>query len=274
VWETRLIAIEAQLEEAESSLQEAASTLALTVGVNHSGYVLQVADIDEAAPDEEIPSTAMLHNVAMKQGYSESAVWPKLAAEKKRLGGKPEFAVAPLSAGYAHVSDHAGSKLGVGPNGFLLGGHTGTIDLGVKLSLWRTGESEALASLVAARIRSIELELLSVGDSVQRELEVLRQLVVSSRRKVELAARRLKLSTEVSRIVSHREKAGLESAESLLNAEADLVRSRAQFQQAQLESRTRWLNLLAACGRGDKNGARKLLLGQANPSGHEVGADQ
>jgi len=277
VWETRLITIETQLEDAESSLREAVSMLAQTVGVNTSGEALQLAGVESAEPDAEIPSTAMLHTVALKQTDHQTGIRRKLEAEKERLMGKSRFSMASFSAGYAHVSDHAGSKLPVGQGGFLLGGHTGTIDLGVKLSLRRTGEEDALAYLAAARIKSIELELLSVGDLLHWELDSLRLLVVSSRRKAELAARSLKLSTEVSRLVSVREQTGLESAEYVLSAEAELVRSRFHFQQAQAESRIRWLHLLAACELEDTKGARKMLLGQANPPApdiHESGADR
>jgi hypothetical protein len=277
VWETRLVALETQVEEAETSVREAASTLARTVGMNKTSDVLQVADVDGTEPDADIPSTAIFREVALKQHDRENGLTQKIEAEKKRLVGKSGFGLTPVSLGYAHVSDHAGSKLPVGQGGFLLGGHTGTIDLGVKVSLRRTGEQEALAYLAAARLKSIELELLAIGDLFHSELDALRLLAISSRRKAELAARRLKLSNEALRLLFVREQTGLESVESLLNAEVELLRSRTHLLQAEAESRTRWRHLIAASELLDENGRSKMQLGQAmNPAGDgdDAGADR
>jgi outer membrane protein TolC len=264
VWETRMIAIEAQLEDAESSLEEAAVMLARTIGVENSAEMLQLAELASVAPGTEVLNATTLQNVVFKRRNEETKLRAKLNAERNRILGKSTLAVNPVSVTYGHLSERGGSALSVGQGGYLLGGHTGAVDLSMKMSLRRTGEDEAMADLAAARIKSIELDLESIGETFHHEVSSLRAQVLASKRRAELAARRLKLSTEVSRLVSVREQSGLESAEALLNAEAELVRVRTVLALARAETETRLTHLLATCELVDAEGAKTVLAGRAN----------
>jgi hypothetical protein len=86
-----------------------------------------------------------------------------------------------------------------------------------------------------------------LDDMRARELEVIRKQVVSDRRKAEAAARRMKVISDMARSIAIREQTGLESTDTAIAAEADVVRARYELVQAQSEAKVRWMRLRAAC---------------------------
>jgi outer membrane protein TolC len=252
--ETGVIAMETELEDTETQRRTAASALAEMLSLRE-GEELRVADLDVPEPVQEIPSTADLYNVAIRKGDSRVALRDKLETERERVFRERPVSVTPLSASYANIVDRSRSGIGLGQGGFLLGGNTGSIDLGLRISPRPGATNAALATATAARIRGLEFELSDLDDSMRSHLENLRLLAVSSRRKAELAASKMELASRIRQLISIREQSGLEGSEAVIAAEADLARARSEFNRAEFERKTAWAHLVVVSGLGGRNAA-------------------
>jgi outer membrane protein TolC len=252
--ETGVIAMETELEDTETQRRTAASALAEMLSLRE-GEELRVADLDVPEPVQEIPSTADLYNVAIRKGDSRVALRDKLETERERVFRERPVSVTPLSASYANIVDRSRSGIGLGQGGFLLGGNTGSIDLGLRISPRPGATNAALATATAARIRGLEFELSDLDDSMRSHLENLRLLAVSSRRKAELAASKMELASRIRELISIREQSGLEGSEAVIAAESDLARARSELNRAEFERKTAWAHLVVVSGLGGRNAA-------------------
>jgi outer membrane protein TolC len=247
VLETGVITLETQLEEAETQEQMAAAALGELLG-SSEGEELRVADFE--VPEHEIPSIEVLYSAATKKGGSRVALREKLDAEKKRIPRVRPISVTSPSAGYAHIDDHGRSGVGLGPGGSLLGGNTASLDLGLQIFPGAKAENAAVATAISARISALESELADLDGSLRSNLDTLRLLVVSTRRKAERAARKLELADRIQRLTSLRERSGLASSQAVITAEMDASRARADWHQAESERDAAWTHLMVACNLG------------------------
>jgi outer membrane protein TolC len=260
VLELGLITLDTQLEDAETQQRIAASALGELLGARE-GEDIRVADL--ALPERigEVPSTQLLFSAAMRRGDSRVALRKKLEAERDRIFREGPVHITPLSASYAHIGDHSYPGVGLAQSGFVFGDHTGSLDVGLRISPWRAGaENAALATAANARIRALEFELAELDDSVRLNLDTLRLLVVSARRKAELAARKLELADRTRRLISLRQQSGLEGSQAVITADADVSRARAELHGAESDRNTAWTHLLIASGlRGTGTAAQKAV---------------
>ena len=259
VLELGLITLETQLEDAETQQRIAAAALGELLGARE-GEDIRVADPEFPEQIVEVPSTEVLFSAVMRKGDSRVALRKRLEAERDRIYRKGHFRMNPLSATYAHIGDRSHPGTGLAQSGFVLGDHTGSLDLGLLISPWGAGaENAALATAVNARIRGLEFELAELDDSVRSNLDTLRLLVVSARRKAELAARKLELADRTRRLISLRQQSGLEGSQAVITAEGDVSQARAELHGAESERNTAWTHLLIASGlRGTNSGAKAL----------------
>jgi outer membrane protein TolC len=262
--ENGVITLETQLEDAETQRGIAASALEELLGVRE-GEELRVADV-ELPEAEEIPSMTVLYSAAMRKSDSRAALREKLEAERGRVFRERAISVTAPSTSYAHTGN--GSGVGTGQNGLLLGGNTGSLDLGLRISPGAGSENAALSTAVSGRIKALEFELADLDDSVRSDLDALRLLVASSRRKAEKAARRLELAERLRRLISLREQSGLESSQAVINAEADVSQANAELHEAQSERNAAWTHLLAACGLNGADTDLQKSLAQTGQSGN------
>jgi outer membrane protein TolC len=249
VLETGVITLETQLEEAETQEQMAAAALGELLG-SSEGEELRVADIEVPEHVEEVPSIEVLYRGAAKKGGSRVALREKLDAEKKRIPRVKPVSVTSPSAGYAHIDDHGHSGVGPGQGGFLLGGNSGSLDLGLQIFPGAKTENAAVATAITARISALESELADLDHSLRSNLDTLRLLVLSTRRKADRAARKLELADRIQRLTSLRERSGLTSSQAVITAEMDASRARADWHQAESERDAAWTHLMVACDLG------------------------
>ena len=247
VLETGVITLETQLEDAETQEQMAAAALGELLG-SSEGEELRVADFE--VPEHEIPSIEVLYSAAIKKGGSRASIREKLDAEKKRIPRVRPVSVTSPSASYAHIDDHGHSGVGPGQGGFLLGGNSGSLDLGLQIFPGAKAENAAVATAISARISALESELADLNDSLRSNLDTLRLLVVSTRRKADRAARKLELADRIQRLTSLRERSGLASSQAVITAEMDASRARADWHQAESERDAAWTHLMVACDLG------------------------
>jgi outer membrane protein TolC len=249
VLETGVITLETQLEDAETQEQIAAAALGELLGAGE-GEELRVADIEVPEHVDEVPSIEVLYSAAKKKGGFRVALREKLNTEKKRIPRVRPISVTPPSASYAHIDNHGRSGVGLGQGGFLLGGSTGSLDIGLQIFPGAKAENAALATAISARISALESELADLDDSVRSNLDTLRLLVVSTRRKAERGARKLELADRIQRLTSVRERSGLASSQAVITAEMDASRARADWHQAESERDAAWTHLMVACDLG------------------------
>ena len=247
VLEIGLITLETQLEDDETQQRIAASALGELLGVRE-GEDLRVADLEVPRQIEEVPSKAVLYAAAMRNGGPRATLREKLEAARDRTFRERPVRMTPLSASYAYVGDRSRSGVGVVQSGYLLGGNTGSLDLGLRISPRAGSENAALAAAAAARIRALEFELADLDDSVRSQVDALRLLVVSAQRKAQQAAHKLELADRIRRFISLRKQGGLEGSQAVITAEADVSRARAELHGAESERNTAWTHLLVACG--------------------------
>ena len=253
VLESGVITLETQLEDAETQQQIATAALAELLGADESEQ-LSVADIELPERAGEVPTTAVFYGAAMRKAGSRAALRERLEAERKRSFRVRTVSVTPLSAGYGHIDDHSHSGVGPEQGGSLLGGNTGSVDLGLRISPSAKADSAALATAASARISALESELADLDDSVRSNLDTLRLVVVSARHKAEQAARKVELADRIQRLTSLRERSGLEGSQTVITAAMDASRARTELHQAESERNAAWAHLLVASdlrGAGD-----------------------
>jgi outer membrane protein TolC len=267
VLELGVITLETQLEDAETQQRIAASELGELLGARE-GENTRVADLELPERTGEVPNTEVLFSAATRRGDSGGALRKKLEAERDRIFRKGHFRMTPLSATYAHIGDRSHTGVGLAQSGFVLGDDTGSLDLGLLISPLGAGaENVALATAANARIRALEFELAELDDSVRSNLDTLRLLVISARRKAELATRKLELADRTRRLISVRQQSGLEGSQAVITAEADVSRARAELLGAESERSAAWTHLLIASGLGGTGTAVQNALPREGSSG-------
>jgi outer membrane protein TolC len=245
-WETRLLALEAQLEQAEHDNASAGLDLRRTIGMEDDGAELQVAELEVSDYTGPVPTTASLQKIAFVQPAGKNSLRSRLEAEKKALVGTKGVSGSAFSINYGNIRDRGGNRAGLGPGGFLLGGNSGSVDLGISFSLRQTGENAAINAAMRARVGTLELRLDHTESEDRWEVESLRLLAISSRKKFELAQRKLRVAEESIRLVTMREKARLATTEMVIAADMELRGARVELERASFEKNSRWLQLLAA----------------------------
>lgn len=246
--EDGMVSLELQWKQTEYERMQAAIRLAALMGRQETAGSLRTADLPLDQPSTAMPTSGALYRLAFRKSDTVSSLKARIGKERELLVRDRRLGGTALSLGYAHMNDGAGSTVGLGSGGFLLGGHTMTIDLGFRISLRKTGEAEAIATGIAARIAGLEQELVRWEMDARQEIEALRALAVFSREKAQLASRRLRLAEQTLLIATEREKAGLAPSETVSAARTALGNVRGEHRQAQSEERVRWGELLFAAG--------------------------
>jgi outer membrane protein TolC len=245
-YRSNLLEWELQVEQADYECSLAALELGKLLGLTDTPSHLRAAEFPIPGRAAAIPSTGALYQLAFRQSNSYSDLRAKVEAEKRSLLAGRRIHAPDLSLAYANTTDRAGSKLGLGSGGYLLGGHSGSFDLGIRISLRPTGEGAALANAAASRIATLEYELTRLDEEARWEIDALRLLAVSSRRRAELAEHKLQIAEAAFHVAARRERAGLASRDTVVAAEFQITRLRAEHRQARSEHDARFAQLVAA----------------------------
>ena len=259
-WQVSLTDLEIQLTEAEAEHDAARLRLAELVAAHGELDTIAFSRTAVLQP-VSIPAAEELYRLAFERRRDVQAVRRRLDQEKRNVPRDRRVRVNGISTGYAHLSDSAGTRLGLG-GGTLLGGNTGAADLGVTVALRDTGSRAAMAAAFDARIRGLELELESIESSIRLQVDWLRALVVNSSRRAELAARKAHLTEEIWKTAVAREQTGLTTPEAVLSAELELFRARSAARQFESERQARWHHLASACGLGVESRPPEQLLAE------------
>jgi outer membrane protein TolC len=249
LFEAGLTDVEMQLVEAEGQRHAAAIELARLIG--YAGRAQDLRVTDENMPDEWQQASldlGPLVELAMARRGELKLLREKLDELPPGPSIDSKFRLDQLHAGYSYITDSVGSQLGMNPEGFILGGHTGRTGLGFAINLRDTGEKQASAEINAARRRVLELELRAAAVEVRMEVETVWHLHHASRRRLELAAKRQDLLASMLNTVKMRAEHGLATPVSVLTAEMEVLRQDSAYSEALSDRRTREFHLMAVCG--------------------------
>lgn len=266
--ESEVLSLQMQLEQAELERAQTALTLADATGLSVDAGIplVEVMPVDETVL--RAGYSEAVYRTAMQRSAVASGLARKVAMEKNRLLLDRRLGGASLLLAYSNIQDGAGKKLGLGSGGFLLGGHSGTLDFGFRVPLRKSKEPEAWAAIVAAKLLSLEFELEQMEQEARQELASLRLLAASSSRKAELAGRKLRLAEQAVPIAQQRERAGLEADQAVTAAASEVSRLRAAYRTARGEGMARVAHLMAVAGMDwkDKGSVAELAEGLGNES--------
>lgn len=246
--DSEVLSLQMQFNQAELERAQTALALAETAGLSGETAIPSV----EAMPADEIVLrtgySEAVYRTAMQRTSVASGLARKVAMEKNRLLLDRKLGGASLLLAYSNIQDGAGKKLGLGAGGFLLGGHSASMDFGFRIALRKSKEPEAWAGIVATKLTALEFELQQMEQEAKQELASLRLLALYSSRRADLLGRKLRLAEEALPIAQQRERAGLEADHAVAAATAEVSRLRAEYRTARSEGVTRVAHLMAAAG--------------------------
>lgn len=265
--ERQLACSEAKAQQS-LALKELAALAGLEPG---AGDVrLEEPTLPDLGQDFEIAPAARLVQAALQWHSELGGLRERITEAARKVGEPSRLAPESLSAGYAWVSEAAGT---MAPGSYLLGGHTLHGQIAWSFSP-RASERDAWRQVLAAKLRGLEVRWQGMQKELRDEIERCRLLTLGARERFRITARQRELAFECRKLVETRLSYGIGDANALRDAERELARAHTAFIRAREQLRSQLFTLMALCGALESPQAqRELISVPVSPGGRsDVGA--